>query len=126
MGMYALIEDAQTKALDAANCWHECDDARALVAKVDAFETLSDRWCGECPQAAEGFLEAARDAEDALDDMRGEIVCTLARDLAGDGTGDAYDDAWEALDNDAPSVSQILDSARRYHAGDSYLERISA
>jgi hypothetical protein len=123
MGMYSLIEDARTKALDAANCWHECDEARELAAKVDAFERLSDRYYSQCQPASRGFMEGAREAEDALEDMRGEIICTLAREVAGDGVGDAYEEAWEALDNDAPPVSQLLTAARRRNAGDVYLGR---
>jgi hypothetical protein len=126
MGMSALVLDEQAKALDAANCWHECDEARELLAKIDAFEILSDRWCGECSQAAKGFTEAAREAEDALDDMRGEIVCRVARALSGEGRGDAYEDAWVAADDDASPVKQLVQSARRAHAGDDYLRRFAA
>lgn len=126
MGMYSLIEDAQTKALEAANCWAETDEARELIAKIEAFEVLSDRWCGECPQAAEGFMQAAREAEDALEDMRAEMVVKAATLLARDTDDLTYDYAWEAADEDAPPVKQILNAARRDHAGNGYLERFAA
>jgi hypothetical protein len=127
MGMYALIEDARMAALDAANRWNETEPARELLAKIDALETLSDRWYGECPQAARGFTEAAQEADDALATMRSEAVIDAAEALCGHaGPSDAYDDAWEEADNEAPAVEQVIQSARLTHAGDDYLRRFGS
>lgn len=124
--IHALIEDAQRTALEAANCWHETDEARELLAKIDAFERLSDRWYGECEEAAKGFTEAASDAEAALEDMRDEVVRRAATAMSGKSRGDDYEDAWVAADDDAPAVKQLVQSARRAHAGDDYLRRFGA
>jgi hypothetical protein len=126
MGMYALIEDARTEALDAANCWHETAEAKALLAKVDAFERLSDHWYSEAPEAARGFKEAAEEAESALDDLRDKAIDAAANTYSDDRRSDEWLDAWEAADNDAPPVKQILAQARRNRVGNSYLERFAA
>lgn len=130
MSMYSLIEDAQNKALELANCWHETDEARELIAKVDAFEVLADRWYGECQLAAKGFTEAAQEIADQLDGLRDQAVIASAEALSGRaqylGPEDNYDDAWMRADDEAPSVKYVIQSARRAHAGDNYLQQIAA
>ena len=128
MNMYSMIEDARNQALEKANEWADCEEARELLAKIDAYVTLSDRWYGEVPGVAKAFSEAALDAEDALENMRSEIVFKCAEEICGHrdyGTpeDDGYDAAWEAADEDAPTVKQLINQALHYHAGDEYLRR---
>jgi hypothetical protein len=126
MGMYSLIEDARTKAMEAANCWHETPEAQALLEKIDAFERASDRWAGELPEAARAFAEGASDAEGELDDLRRDAIDTAADTYSSDRRSDEWLDAWDAADSDAPSVLQVVGQARRRGAGDGYLERFAA
>lgn len=126
MGMYSLIEDARMKALEAANCWHETLEAQMLLERADALERSSDRWHGECPEASRAFAEAAQEALDELDDLRREAVDRAADTYSTDRNSDEWLDAWSAADEDAPPVSQIMQEARKRHAGDGYLERFAA
>lgn len=126
MSMYSLIEDARAKALEAANCWHETEEAKALLEKIDAFERSSDRWYGECPQAAEAFKEAADEVESDLDTLRSKAVDGAADTYSDDRRSEEWLDAWDAADEDAPPVKQVIQEARRGHAGDDYLQRLAA
>lgn len=118
MGMYSLIEDERAKAMDAANCWHQTEAAKALLARVDALERQSDRWFGEVPNAAEAFRDAATDAESELDNLRCDAVNAAADTYSDDRRSDEWLDAWTAADDDAPPLRQVLDEARLAHAGD--------
>lgn len=126
MGMYALIEDEHMKALEAANSWHQTLEAQALLEKIDAFERESDRWCGELPDVAKAFKEAADDAEGELEMLRSNAVNAAADTYSTDRQSDEWQDAWEAADEDAPPASQAIQSARRNHVGNSYLEMLAA
>lgn len=124
--MYSLIEDERMKAMEAANCWHETPEAKALLEKIDAYERSSDRWCGDCPQAAEAFKEAAAEVESELDDLRDKAVDTAADTYSNDRRSDEWLDARDAADSDAPPVEQAIREARRNHAGDGIFERLAA
>lgn len=129
MGMYALIEDARTAALDAANCWHESDEAKALLAKLDGLERCADSWLCEENGVATAFTEAAKDAEDELEQLRYDAVNAAADAITGtidDRLSDDWLAAWDEADTDAPPVKQIVQQARRNHAGDEYLRRFAA
>jgi hypothetical protein len=122
MGMYALIENARTEAMDAANCWYESDEAMAILEKIDAYERLADLWYSECPLAASGFTEAARDAEYELECLRDAALAKVA-DAYSERGCDAWDEARDAADEDAPPLKQILAQGRRNYVGNAYLER---
>jgi hypothetical protein len=125
MSVFTLIEDARSKALAAANCWYETPEAKALIAKVDAYERLADRWFCECNGVSIAFTEAATEAEDALDDLRRAAV-DAAADTYGERNSDEWFEAWDAADDEAPPVRQVIQAARRSHAGDGYLEALAA
>lgn len=126
MGMYSLIEADRAKALDAANCWHETDEAKALLEKIDAFERESDRWYGECPEAARAFKEAADEIESELDELRRNAIDAAADTYSADRQSDEWLDAWDAAESKAPPVEQAIQVARRNHAGDGYLGMLAA
>jgi hypothetical protein len=112
--------------MEAANCWHETPEAQSILEKIDAFERASDRWAGELPEAARAFAEGASEAEDELDDLRSNAVDAAADTYSSDRRSDEWLDAWAAVDEDAPSVRQVVDIARRTGAGDGYLESFAA
>lgn len=126
MGMYSLIEDARMKALEAANCWHETPEAQTLLERIDAYERSSDRWYGECPEASKAFMESAEEARDELDNLRRDAVDKAADTYSSDRDTAAWMDAWDAAESDAPAVDQVIQDARKRHAGDGYLERFAA
>jgi hypothetical protein len=125
MGMYSLIEDARMKAKDAADNWHTTPEAQALLAKIDAYERQSDHWYGECRLVAGAFLDAVNELKSQIEDMRDRAV-EAAADTYGDRRDDEWHEAWAIADDDAPTVAEAIQSARRTHAGDSYLESLAA
>lgn len=122
MSALATIAEPRAVAFEAANCWHESMEAQALLEKIDAFERSADRWCGELPEAARAFMDGASDAESELDQLRSEAVNAAADTFSDDRRSDAWLDAWEDADADAPPLEQVIQDARRRHAGDGYLE----
>jgi hypothetical protein len=124
MGMYSLIEDARMKAKDAADNWHTTPEAQALLAKIDAFERESDRWYGESREIARAFKEARDEAESDLDTLRSNALDAAARTYGDKFSGEWFD-AYDIADEDAPTVAEVIEEARRDHAGDEYL-RIAA
>lgn len=123
MNMYAPIEDARTKAWEAALNWEQSEEAQELLAKADAMITLSGRWCSEVPDAAKAFSEAVEEAEDALDDLRRTAINAYADACSNDRDSDEWFDAWEEADNIADTVKECVRRACRRHAGDEYLRR---
>ena len=123
MGMYALIEDARTSAWEAALNWEQSEQAKELLAKADAMITLSDRWCGEVPDAAKAFSEAVEEAEDALDDLRRNAVNAYADACSNDRDSDEWIEAECEAENIADTVKECVRRACRTHAGDEYLRR---
>jgi hypothetical protein len=126
MGMHALIEDTRLKAMEAARCWEETDQAKTLLEKVDAYERLSDRFSGEVSEAAAAFCHAASEAQDELDRLRGDALNSYADLCSDDRQSEEWFMAWEDADAEAISTKRIVARARRAHAGDTYIEGLRA
>jgi hypothetical protein len=110
----------------AALYWQDTATAKALLTKIDAFEHYSDQFMGWCPEAAKGFAEAASAAEGELDDIRSNAVNAVADATSSDRQSDAWLDAWSEADDDAPSIQEVIQQARRARAGTAYLERLAS
>jgi hypothetical protein len=118
----SCAEEGGVRAVPAGpNCWHDTPAATALLEKIDAFERLSDHWCGDVAEAARAFTDAAQEAESELDNLRRAAVVAAADAVSDDIASDEWLDAWADADCDAESVSDVCQRARRLHAGDAYL-----
>lgn len=102
--------------------WHESDEAKRLLAEMDAAERQSDRYSGFGWDAvARAFNYQARELEGELDDLRAEAIGQFA-DAAGPQESNAWYDAWDEADSEAETVDRAAARARREHWGDSILE----
>lgn len=116
MNMHSLIADQTAAAIN----WEASDKAIALLRDLDAAERQSDRYTGlGWTVVAQAFAEHARECECQLDNLRSEAMDTAARLESGSPKGtDEWWDAFDAADDQAVTVAQAADRARRLRFGD--------
>lgn len=120
MTMYSLIEDACRAAIE----WESSAKAVALLSELDAAEREADRYSGKgWSGVAEAFTEHARECEDELDSLRSESMKTAAKLQCQEPEhSDEWLDALDAADEQAVTVKQAIDRARRLHFGDALMD----
>ena len=113
--------DRMNAKRDAVNDWFSNDRARELLAQIDAAERMADHW-DDWPEVAKAFTERADDLEGELDNIRCDAVSDAMTALGHPYASEAWDEAWDMIDSDAPPVSQVLRDARSRRLGDDFLK----
>lgn len=107
--------------------WAESDKAKALLGELDAAERASDCYAGwGWSDVSRSFGARCDEIESELDDLRSEAVNAFADAASEDRASDAWLDAWEESDNEAESVKDACQRARRLHMGDGLLRLAAA
>ncbi len=101
--------------------WDRTPQALALLAKVDAFERMSDAWSFDCPEAAKGFSEAADDLEGWLDNLRCDALHDAMKGCSAPYASDAYFEQQDEADEALPTVQDAIKRARTLKLGDTIL-----
>lgn len=107
--------------------WTETEEARQLLAELDAAERASDLYCGwGWSEVARSFTERAQEIEGELDDLRRAAVNEIANASGFPFDTVAWSDSWDEADDEAESVEAACQRARRLHLGDGLIERAAA
>lgn len=116
MNMYSLIADQTRAAIE----WDQSAKAVALLSELDFVEREADRYSGKgWHGVVEAFTERRAECLDELCNLRSDALDTAAR--LGSGSPPNSDDWYDhrdAADDQAVTVAQAADRARKLHFGD--------
>lgn len=102
--------------------WDESDEARRLLAELDAAERWSDRYSGlGWSNVCEALAERCGEIESELDELRDATLRAFADTASDDRDSDAWFEAWDEADCEAVTVKQAAEAARRMRLGDSLM-----